>query len=543
MEEFPSALPEAKPNDNKDKKKKSTKTGRETLRVPGIASLESNQKSKPAATESKSITDTLASLATKQPEAPKGAEATKPSKEDVPPTPKSETDTAAEPAEQKDAQNNSAPDIAEQVADTSKEAQEPSRSAETDAETADVEEDSTDYEALPESKFEPAPVEFSGGEVIIHLSGDTPVAERVLSVPEAAPTEQPEAPDAEAPIFTRQPEQQHQARSREAAPEPNEPEPTAGGNGGNMPPTPPPEQSPSSAEPEPEPYRMPLGQPEATQTTPDHESYAYYNTAAAPNVAPVPTAAEQAATKQEMEDALHRAARAGQNRGVVTGLFVGGLYEHFKHRKREKRQAKRFQQQTKQLEQTRQDQHFFMAEQATNQAASERQITGLQKELANASRPEKMQPNKVRPAENTPAEQLAIPPEHRLETSAWHTIEVDARTGKPVENPTFVYGHEYHRERAQENTPVDQRNAAAGELALVAVASAGAKPASNDDSQIQQSSPFAIPSATTQGPPPAAGTQSQPVAKDSKASDTPPPLWPWLAALVVVVICLIALLH
>jgi len=38
----------------------------------------------------------------------------------------------------------------------------------------------------------------------------------------------------------------------------------------------------------------------------------------------------------------------------------------------------------------------------------------------------------------------------RVETSSWHRYEVDAATGKLVENPTIAYGEEFNKERKQE---------------------------------------------------------------------------------------------
>ncbi len=38
----------------------------------------------------------------------------------------------------------------------------------------------------------------------------------------------------------------------------------------------------------------------------------------------------------------------------------------------------------------------------------------------------------------------------RVETSAWHRIEIDEKTGKPVKNPGIAYGEEFRREQRQE---------------------------------------------------------------------------------------------
>lgn len=82
-------------------------------------------------------------------------------------------------------------------------------------------------------------------------------------------------------------------------------------------------------------------------------------------------------------------------------------------------------------------------------------------------------------AEVVPAEkpeELNIPTDHRVETSAWHTYEVDGQ-GKAVSaaESSIDYGHEYYRERAAETGPKDSDNimGAAGEVALVAAALAG----------------------------------------------------------------------
>lgn len=45
---------------------------------------------------------------------------------------------------------------------------------------------------------------------------------------------------------------------------------------------------------------------------------------------------------------------------------------------------------------------------------------------------------------------VEIPADRRVETSAWHRIEVDKKTGKAVEDPTFVYGEEFQKEQHQE---------------------------------------------------------------------------------------------
>lgn len=64
-------------------------------------------------------------------------------------------------------------------------------------------------------------------------------------------------------------------------------------------------------------------------------------------------------------------------------------------------------------------------------------------------------------------EQLRVAEGHRLERSAWHTVEVDAHTGNIADQSSIEYGQEYYKERShevdesQDNNPKND-NAAAG---------------------------------------------------------------------------------
>ena len=292
---------------------------------------------------------------------------------------------------------------------------------------------------------------------------------------------------------------------------------------------------------------------------------------------------ERVATKQDVEDAIYYATKDGQRRGVVAGALFFGGYEHFKHRRREKRMVKEAKAQTRKFEHVQEDTRWRLREQASKQSQLERELQAqaatnaheaVQKrrtmpEYSAGERPverrfsvgkvserlaaakaekgfkeklEKLLPkaaNKLGKAEAVlAAEQLSVPQDHRLETSAWHTIEVDAKTGKAVENPTFQYGREYYHERAQEAAPRDdKRDAAAGEVALVAAAMA-ANAASAGASSTQPAS------ADFKGSPSASPQTSQPPQKTSSSSssqDQPStgPLWPWITAFVVVVLLIL----
>jgi hypothetical protein len=60
----------------------------------------------------------------------------------------------------------------------------------------------------------------------------------------------------------------------------------------------------------------------------------------------------------------------------------------------------------------------------------------------------------ARPPLETLAAVLAEPEQpvasHRTESSSWHRIEIDQKTGKPVENPQLAYGQEFHNEQRSE---------------------------------------------------------------------------------------------
>jgi hypothetical protein len=63
-----------------------------------------------------------------------------------------------------------------------------------------------------------------------------------------------------------------------------------------------------------------------------------------------------------------------------------------------------------------------------------------------------------------------LPPlDHHFEQSAWHTIEVDSKTGQAAEQPSFNYGSEFTHEQHQETigSDDDEIAVASGQLAVV----------------------------------------------------------------------------
>jgi hypothetical protein len=422
-------------------------------------------------------------------------------------------------------------------------AESPTKTAETMRRKKGAE---TELVELPAYELEPA--EFSGGEVIIDLGGNVPVAERVVLLRETA-SSKPVSDEGREPVSHHQPEQQHQADEAELEPVPEA--------GGAMPPTPPIEtwppagyfEAPEPKQPEQSPAPV-TGEILQSQPAVLHSAYEQ----AVPGPAPVATNGEHLATKQDVEDAVYYATKNGMQRGLVTGLFVGGLYEHFKHRRREKKAEKRYQKQSKQLEEARQNYTFGLQEQERQQSEASRQLktaerrySDLEQRQAAEKRPEQ---HMIRTPEQVAAEnaqQLAVPEGHRLETSAWHTIEVDAKTGKAVEKPAFEYGEEYQHERAPENVGnkfTDEDATSAKPEALADLTAAAQIPSATTRTE-HPMPPADLPSASIQGPPSGpkekAKAALQSVTK-STSSSSAGPIWPWILALLVIAALLMLVL-
>jgi len=482
------------------------------------------------------------------------------------------------------------------------------------------------YEELPSQELPLHAI--SGGEVIIDLAalrgehGQTPEyelplrAEDIQPVSEkisekALPGEEVTPPvvsehdsESPSPASTEAVNETASAAAANAAPESGEPVPAAGGGG--EPPYVPPENHRNASPEFPEPERHATGYPipsSETQyvapTAAMEDSGSVVYASAMPPLAPrmAMAAAEQLVTKRELDSAVTDAENSGASRGLLTGLIVGGAYEHFKHKRREKRQEKKHQQVTKKLEQARADYQFAAAEQTRKQDITEHQLHIAERRLAEsqqtgfgipprpedlartaASSPEKSRPpvsaaerfsaprsegapgqqapevrqKSEKPAIIDPEQGIEIPADQRLIREGAFIAQVEKATGKVVENPSFAYGHEYHRERAQEAALLAQQTIATGEVA-VAAALAG-KP---DQRQHANGGPVGgggaagggslpapvIPSATTQGPPSRTPSTSNMAANSSDDSSAQQPLWPWVVALVVIVIALFVLLR
>ena len=414
---------------------------------------------------------------------------------------------------------------------------------------AEAEEDDDEpeaYEKLPERELPPNA--FYGGEFVDLSSA---AEERVILLHDIPANETTADVRVAAEVPETQPEQQPEAYEEEPIAEPELPMP----GGGEVPPIKPPENAGEIfGEPdEPEPER-PTFRPRAFEMPPRPEPAQVYRAYMQHEAATRQVQAEQPGiSKEELDDAVYRATKYGQNRGLLTGLLVGGAYEHFKHKRREKKAEKRAKEQRKQLESARRDYRFGLEEQERQRAelgvrlgATERRVTTAERRLAEQQlTPQEMAPQTVRQPEQTnvaPAEQLVVPSEHRVETSAWLSAEIDKKTGRVVEQPTFQYGHEYYRERAQETLPSQHRHVAAGGVALMGAGGAAGQPGS-DDATLPQPQ---VPIATMQGNPSKVHSQQGTNSSQRKLSESlanAAPLWPWVLALIGIVVVLIVVLR
>jgi hypothetical protein len=291
-------------------------------------------------------------------------------------------------------------------------------------------------------------------------------------------------------------------------------------------------------------------------------------------VQPNPNVVQTTQNTKEVEDAEYYGRRQGRREGLFAGLVVGGGIEHIRHKRREKRMEKRHNEVVKKHEQLAEnakwdnirerDAEKTRAEFAAKFAPAEKP-KGLQRvpevtatsttperpittvvreshELRSAAAVERIKHEITR--ETTKIERAAevenerrhetldVPEGHRVERSAWHTVELDEH-GHPVENSVLEYGKEYYRERAHEAAPVDKatvKSAAAG------VAMAGVS-ASLNDSQSHAD----VSKAST--PPAPQGIVTEGQAKKALKAVTSPPTTPtgtiiWGAVLLVILIIL-----
>ena len=200
----------------------------------------------------------------------------------------------------------------------------------------------------------------------------------------------------------------------------------------------------------------------------------------------------------------HLAGRTrGRVEGLVSGALVGAGIEHHRHKKREKKMEKKSKEahlknkraieelkiRTTGLETDRDRivrettkerydhekalKHAADAEiKAHESVASTKALSAEKARLdAEKQKAELIERLNARAAEQEKlgAAELIKDSGNRLETSAWHTMEVD-KHGHVVEDSKLEYGHEYYRERAHETGPKQQVDVKAGGTAVAAAA-------------------------------------------------------------------------
>jgi hypothetical protein len=240
-----------------------------------------------------------------------------------------------------------------------------------------------------------------------------------------------------------------------------------------------------------------------------------------PNLPPSPNALP--ITSQQVPERIRD--RASERKHLVTGLIVGALVEHIRHKRREKRMTKAH---NKEVKGIKKDQEGERIERRAEQNKQLREKTALEKTIerlektavpfaavaANknpeknvsqkSSSTEKLQTAPVKTMEEAkkefeerarkavesarePEEELEVPTDHRIERSAWHAVEVDKKTGKAVEDASFGYGEAFHQEQQQEQFKKSSSSLSAAE--------SDASSASLSGGALHQANPLMLPNA------------------------------------------------
>jgi hypothetical protein len=448
--------------------------------------------------------------------------------------------------------------------------------------------DSDEYVAF-ERQEQPADMLYMGELLIPH--DDEQVEKTAVTIPlseDDQPASDESEPSVELPASPSRPAAETEAPAESTAPtemvtKAAEPEPETSGGQPPIKPTetPPPAISPAAMPPErtPQPvFTIPARETDVPSEI--REALAREQSVLA---APQPMVTPEQ-HRAAIADAEYYAEKRGQNHGVAAGMLAGGLYEHFKHKRQGKKQVRQLAEQQKHIESLEADQAVLRREQAAHPSEAVQQnqlersgrqagelppfwtpqaseaapklsaveaaarpshetILSTEAKRFETPHPEVAQPAPV--AESAPSEQVALPPDRRVETSAWHRIEIDAKTGKLVEKPTLEYGEEYYHERSHETEPADDDvQVAAGEVALVAAALNDDQKGGASGTTTPGSLPD-IPSASTKQKvgTPQLTQKGTPAAPNAARHSSGGPLWPYVVAFVVVVILLIAALR
>lgn len=281
----------------------------------------------------------------------------------------------------------------------------------------------------------------------------------------------------------------------------NKPTSAGSGRGGNMPPPPRPTPSPPPPpRPTPPSHTPPRRPPVVIPTNGANFNVVTPQTSGN-------TLSQILAQQHALEQASYYGRRRGRAEGLLGGVIIGGLVEHFRHKSRERKMERRakqeHQKQAKQIENLEFQQKLLQTEQLEvvrkEEADRYERKAAAKQELAVVARAQMSEAEAIKHArevsraneaqerdkaalierlnaqaakqEQLETEKLLLNPENRIATSAWHAIEVD-KTGHAVQETNIEYGHEYYRERGHEAAPKDvvARDSVTGAAALTAAA-------------------------------------------------------------------------
>jgi hypothetical protein len=200
--------------------------------------------------------------------------------------------------------------------------------------------------------------------------------------------------------------------------------------------------------------------------------------------------------------------RRHNGQAILAGILVGGLIEHIRHKRREKRMEKAHAKEVKELGKAQEASREQIRRQDIKSDETERKKTLLERQLERLQKaPTELIPLTATKVEAAPLEASVqtiekaekavktakaeavihhterpkvekelseaetaikkaqeaverahqnielppeLPPDRKVENSAWHRIEIDKKTGNAVKDPTLAYGEEYHHEQHQE---------------------------------------------------------------------------------------------
>lgn len=295
--------------------------------------------------------------------------------------------------------------------------------------------------------------------------------------------------------------------------------------------------------------------------------------------------AEEARDYEEaLNDAEYRGEKRGQNRGVVAGLAAGLYIGHRRKKQQGKEYDNKLQARDSEINKLHDEQlaaHERVNALRRNQETIQSALNEQQKKppqapleaptarheadkplissILEGRNPEPLRREvpkgeivEQRPERELPPEEREITEEtyktadgRRVESSSWHRIEVDAKTGHAVENPDVEYGEEFKRETRREILAAakDDARAAAVQLGSMATtASAVGAAASGVHSPTSDNSKPAQANKST----PETKEPLQPKATDKQISGVSaaardPIMWAAGVALIVILIILASL--